>query len=205
MLKRLFYPSGNYHPKYSAYLGWSFLSNVVVSTESAMGAHSMLVAIGNDSESLRTINYIGKDIIGQLGALGYISNMSRNTDKDPHRFAKYSHIIQQSSFVAMFITPLVPSYFLPVAGVSNILTNISFAGFGAINAMCIQRIAMDNNIGEVYAKISIINTIGSSVGLAAGVAITVAVPDHGTRLCLTPLLAVLRIYTMNRAIRVIIP
>ena len=82
--------------------------------------------------------------------------------------------------------------------------NISFAGFGAINAMCIQRLALENNIGEIYAKISIINMIGSSIGLATGVALTVAIPDHHTRICIIPLLAVLRMYTMTRAIRCVI-
>ena len=204
MLRRLLYPSGKHHPKYTEYLTWSFLSNIVVSAESAMASHSMLAAIGSDSETYRTINYVGKDIIGQLGALGYISNMSTKADKDPHKFLRYSHIIQQLAFASVFSTPLVPSFFLPIAGCSNILSNISFAGFGAINAICIQRLAIDDNIGEIYAKISIINMIGSSVGLGAGVVITILIPDHATRLCLTPLLSIMRVYSMNRAVRTLI-
>ena len=104
----------------------------------------------------------------------------------------------------MFSTPLVPELFLPIAGCSNILTNVSFAGFGAVNAICIQKLAVDNNIGEIYAKISIINMIGSSIGLAAGVGITMIIPDHATRLCLTPVLAFGRVYSLNRAVRTVI-
>jgi hypothetical protein len=200
MLKKLFFPSGGHHPKYASYVSWSFVSNVVISAESAMGTHSMLAAIGSDSESYRTINYIGKDIIGQLGALGYISKISSKADKEPRKFMMYSHGTQQLAFATMFGTPLVSSFFLPVAGFSNILTNVSFAGFGAINAMCIQKLAVDDNVGEIYAKVSMINMIGSSIGLIIGVGITIAVPDHATRICLTPLLAGLRIYSLNRAI-----
>ncbi len=204
MMRKLLYPSGKHHPKYTEYLTWSFISNVVVSAESAMASHSMLAAIGSQSETYRTVNYIGKDIIGQLGALGYISKMSTKADKEPHKFLTYSHIVQQLSFASVFVTPLVPTLFLPLAGFSNILSNVSFAGFGAVNARCIQRLAIDDNVGEIYAKISIINMIGSSVGLLAGVAITIAIPDHATRLCTTPFLAAARVYSMNRAVKTLI-
>ena len=204
MIRKLFYPVGKCHPKYIQYVAWSFVSNLVVSVESAMGAHSMLAAIGSESETFRTVNYIGKDIIGQIGALGYLSNMSHRADKEPRRFMMYSHLIQQVAFVAMFTTPIAPIYFLPIAGCSNILTNISFAGFGAVNAMCIQQLATDNNIGEVYAKITMINMIGSSIGLAVGVSITILVPDHYTRLSITPFLAFIRIHSLNLAVRSLI-
>jgi hypothetical protein len=95
---------------------------------------------------------------------------------------------------------MLPEYFLPVAGVSNILSNISFIGFGAINAKCIQKLATDENIGEIYAKISVFNTIGSSVGLFIGLGIITVVPDHYTRMCFIPVLACGRILAFNRAI-----
>ena len=204
MLRRLIYPVGKHHPKYREYLAWSFVSNVIVSAESAMASHSMLAVLGQQSESYRTFNYVAKDIIGQLGALGYISKMSSKADKEPRRFLNYSHLVQQISYASMFSTPLIPDLFLPIAGCSNILTNISFAGFGAVNAICIQKLAVDDNIGEIYAKVSIINMIGSSIGLAMGVAITVAIPDHATRLCLTPVLALGRVYSLNCAIRTVL-
>ena len=205
MFRKLFYPISKCHPKYTQYVAWSFVSNLIVSAESAMGAHSMLSAIGSESDTYRTINYIGKDIIGQVGALGYLAKMSQRADKEPRRFMLYSHVIQQAAFLAMFTTPIVPTYFLPVAGLSNILSNISFAGFGAINAMCIQQLANDNNIGEIYAKITMINMIGSSIGLATGISITILIPDHSTRLFITPLLAYVRVYSLNRAVQTLIP
>ena len=201
MIKRLFYPLGKHHPQYGNFIAWSFVSNVIVSAESAMATHSMLAAIGSDSEAVRTINYVGKDIIGQIGALGYISQMGKKADESPKKFLAYSQGIQQLSFTAMFATPLISDLFLPVAGCSNILGNISFAGIGAINAKCIQKLAIDDNIGEIYAKISVINMIGSSIGLALGVGITVVIPDHATRMCLIPVLGGMRILSFNQALK----
>ena len=200
-LRSIFFPSGNVHPKYTQYVGWSFVSNVLVSMESAMSTHSMLNAIGTDVETIRTVNYIGKDIIGQIGCLAYISKTGEKADKEPRQFLSYSNILQQVSYVSICATPMLPEYFLPVAGFSNILSNISFIGFGAINAKCIQKLANNENIGEIYAKVSIFNTIGSSVGLFIGLGIITAVPDHYTRICFIPFIACGRILAFNRAVK----
>ena len=204
-IKKLLYPSGKYHTSYGKYIRWSFVSNVIVSAESVLSTHSILSAIStNNTEIIRTTNYVGKDIIGQVGALLYISKMSQKADKDPKKFLLYSNIIQQSSYMINCITPMFPSYFLYIAGMSNIASNISFTGFGAVNARCIQILAQDDNIGEIYAKISLINTIGTSVGLISGLCITVIFPDHESRLCLIPFLGFARAYTYRRAIKDII-
>ena len=62
MLRKLLYPVGRHHPNYSQYLAWSFISNVIVSAESAMASHSMLAVLGHQSETYRTFNYVGKDL-----------------------------------------------------------------------------------------------------------------------------------------------
>jgi hypothetical protein len=61
--------------------------------------------------------------------------------------------------------------------------------------------AIDNNIGELYSKITMINMLGSSVGLILGVGITILIPDHTTRLGLVPFLGIARVYTFNRAVK----
>ena len=198
----LLFPKGNIHPKYKNYVYWSFISNIFVSAETVLSSHSMLSAMDtSSSETIRTVNYIGKDIIGQIGSLGYMTTMGDKADKKPKTFILYSNILQQIGFSTMCITPFIPEYFLPIAGISNVLTNISFIGFGAINAKCIQKLAIDNNVGEIYAKISIVNTIGSSIGLLLGVGITTLIPDHNSRILFLPFLAFIRILTFNYAIR----
>ena len=204
MFRKLFFQSGKCHPKYTNYIKWSFTSNVLLSTEYALATHSMLHAINTDSETMRTFNYIGKDIIGQMGGLMYMSKMGDKADKEPVKFLQYSNGIEQVGLIATCSTPLLSNYFLPIAGISNIFSNLSFIGYGAINAKCIQSMAIDNNIGELYSKITMINMLGSSVGLILGVGITILIPDHTTRLGLVPLLGIARVYTFNRAVKELI-
>jgi len=204
-IKKLIFPSGKYHKSYGKYISWSFVSNVIVSAETVLSTHSMLSAVSTDNtELVRTANYVGKDIIGQIGSLYYISKIGGKADKDPKKFLLYSNIIQQSSYMANCITPMFPSYFLYIAGISNIASNISFTGFGAVNARCIQILAIDDNIGEVYSKVSIVNTIGSSIGMIIGLCITSIFPDHETRLFLIPFLGIARVYTYRKAFQDII-
>ena len=99
---------------------------------------------------------------------------------------------------------MMPDYFLPVAGFSNILLNISFISFGAINAKCIQNLANNNNTGEIYSNISIVNTLGSSFGLLLGIGIVGLIPDHATRMCIIPMFALGRIISFNKAIQSIV-
>ena len=91
-IRALFFPTGNVHVKYTQYVGWSFISNVLVSVESAMATHSILNAINTDAETIRTVNYIGKDIIGQLGCLAYITKTGKEADNKPRKFLLYSNI-----------------------------------------------------------------------------------------------------------------
>ena len=199
-IDKLLLPLGRQHPLYTKYMRWSFVSNIFVSTQTAIVTDNMLYAINYDSESIRSINYIGKDIIGQIGSLIFLSGIGNQPDRNPKSFLLWSNIVQQSGFLCMSLTPLFPVYFLPIAGLSNILSTLSFTGFGAINAKCVGRLSIDNNLGELYSKITIINTIGSSIGLLLGLGINIIIPDHHERTLLVPLIGIMKIYTYNKAI-----
>lgn len=202
LLRSLIIPSGKVSPHYKKYVFWSFLSNVFVSMQTAMTTHSMLDVIGstNGGDTIRTVNYIGKDIIGQIGSLVYMAKMGEKSDSDSRGFLDQASAIQQTSLFMMAMTPVLPHIaFLPVAGTANLLSNISFTGYGAINAKCIQEMS-DGNVGEMYAKITTVNTMASSIGLSLGVGLCFAIPDHVTRGCLVPILGVARIYTFQKAI-----
>jgi hypothetical protein len=204
---KLFIPSrGKISPYYMKYMGWSFVSNVLVSMQVAMTTHSMLdvVADTNATSGIRTMNYIGKDVIGQLGSLVYMSRMGVLSDKEPKGFSIKSGVLQQMSFGLMSITPMIGSdLFLPLAGSANLLSNISFTGYGAINAKCIQEMS-DDNIGEIYARLTTVNTLASSLGLGLGIWTCYLVPCHETRACFIPLIGLVRIYTFDKAIEDII-
>lgn len=196
------YPRGNIHKKYTQYVGWSFVSNFMVSVESVLSTHSMLSVVGHAStDIIISANYIGKDIIGQIGGLWYINKIGNKVDKDPKKFAKYSLAFQQFSVFAECATPLLaPDAFVAIAGCANMGKNISATGLGAINAKIIPILAQDNNMGEMYAKLSMLNTLGSSIGMISGLCVAALVPDHSTRLCIMPIFTALRLYSYNKSI-----
>jgi hypothetical protein len=86
----------------------------------------------------------------------------------------------------------------------NIGKNISFTGFGAINARIIQKLAVDNNIGEIYSRLTVINTIGSSIGMCIGLGLVAKIPDHTMRMGLIPILGAARVYTFNKSVESLI-
>jgi hypothetical protein len=205
-IKNIVYPHGKVNKNYSRYVGWSCFSNFITSIESVLSTHSMLSVSGHASSELTlSVNYIGKDIIGQIGGLYYMNIMGQKADKDPSKFIKYSMAFQQSAIFIECATPLLPvSIFIPVAGLANIGKNIAFTGIGAVNAKIITKLAEEDNIGEIYAKISVLNTVGSTIGMGVGLIIAVNLPDHTMRLCLMPFFSVIRIYSYNKAIKELI-
>lgn len=207
-LKSVIFPRGKVHPRYINYIGWSFLSNIVISAESVLSTHSMLSVFTGDKASTEltaSINYIGKDIIGQLGGLLIINYVSKKVDKEPKKFILGSTVCQQVSTILECATPLLPlCTFIPLAGIANIGKNIGFTGFGSINAKIIQKLAEENNVGEIYAKISVINTLGSTIGMTIGLFIASKIPDHNMRLGVMPVLCFLRVYSYNKAIQFLI-
>jgi len=202
MFKQIVFPRGRIHPSYKKYLYWSLSSNFISSVESVLSTHSMLSVIGQASTELTvSVNYIGKDIIGQFGGLYYMNKYSQNADKKPQKFINYAIGIEQSCIFLECMTPLLPiNAFIPVAGFANIGKNIAFTSYGAINAKIIPTLAEDDNIGEIYAKISVLNTMASSSGMVVGLVIASFIPDHSTRLCIIPVLSVLRAYTYKKSI-----
>jgi len=148
-----------------------------------------------------SFHYIGKDIAGQVGGLAVMHQMSKRADSDSIRFLKRSLWLQQTAVCLESTTPLLPvSCFIPIAGGANMLTCVAFTGIGATNAKVIQKLAVDDNVGEVYAKLTMLNTLASSVGMGMGLVVSAVLPDHGTRLCLLPVLGMLRCWAYTKAV-----
>lgn len=204
-LRSFVYPNGRYDARYTQFVGWSFVSNILVSTQHALSVHSMLSALDVcNSDVSRSVNYMGKDVIGQLGSLCYMSKGAKLADKKPLLFLSRSHVCQQVSYILMCATPIFDSRFLIVAGSASALTNLAFIGFGAINQKCIPKIALDDNIGEISAKVAALNTLGSSVGMGLGIAVASTCPDHLTRMFVLPIIGIARVHTLNLAIKGIV-
>lgn len=198
------------------FITFSALSSFAVSVESVVSTHSMLhtltplsPTLGADITSATlSLNFIGKDFIGQVGSLFYMYRRSGQIDKTPHRYLNKILVFQQLSITAECLTPYISqSLFLPVAGASNVIKNITFTGIGAINTKCINSLSEsgpeneNNNIGELYAKITAVNTCASSLGMIVGLSMIAFIPQHEIRLMILPVFSILRIVSMKYAVK----
>lgn len=201
MFSRLIKPQmGNIHPQYMKFVKWSMLSNVIVSFETAISTHNMLASLNGGENTHVTINYIGKDIIGQLGSLYYINKVSQTIDKNPYNIVQKCNIMQQFSYMCICTAPFIDTlWFLPITGLANILVNLSFTGFGAVNAICIKKLSNDN-IGEIYSKLTIVNTMSSSIGLCIGVAFNTMINDPMINCIMIPISGIMRVITLNKSL-----
>lgn len=201
-----FLPAGKLHPRYTQYLGWSFVSTFLVSAETILSSHSMLSAVSVAATTTATaavsVNYLGKDMFGQIGGLLLMNKIGRLSDTHPNKFNKHSMVIQQMSTIAECATPMLPiGAFLPVASVANAGKCVSFTLFGALNAKVITTLSEDgSNVGEIYSKVAITNTLASSLGMAAGLILATQIPSHTIRMAVAVPIGALRWYTYNKAI-----
>lgn len=205
MLLKFFLPNTKkIHKNYISYIKWSFISNTISSTQYVLSTHSMFTAIGKDNDQFNILyNYILKDVCGQLGSLYYINKTCNLTDKNPRKHIKNTLYLQQLSVYTECVTPYVPiSMFLPLAGTANITKNITGIGIGAVNAKIIQKLSIDNNVGEVYSRISILNTISASIGMSFGLFLVNIIGDF--TILILPFLSCLRIWSYNKSIENII-
>jgi hypothetical protein len=158
-----------------------------------------------DNNVVASYNYIGKNLLGQMGSLYYILNTGNNIDKNPRKYINRSIIFNSTSIYIECITPLLPvNSFLLIAGSANLLKNISWTSYGSVNAKIIQTLSIDNNISEIYSKITVLNTVSSSIGMCVGLGLAAKIPDNNVRLSIVPVLTFLRWYTLNKAIKDII-
>lgn len=158
-------------PAFQRFSRWMFVSTCLASCQNVLSTDAMLTLLSVMNEQ-RTLNYIGKDVVGQLSSLAVMMGFTKHIDANPRRFMGQSLLLHQTSMTILLVSPTVPAYFLPLAGFGNMLSNVAFMGFGSINAKCIQALATDNNVGELYAKLTITQTLASSLGLTAGVALS---------------------------------
>lgn len=172
------------------YTIYSFFGNILSSIEYSLSSQSMLLAFQAENVGL---NYLGKDIFGQLGSLVYLVKKSKESDKNPIRFLRHNLIFQQSAILIENIVPLLPKeYQFPLASVCSVGTNISFASLGSINAKCIQTLSKNNDFGENYSILTISNTLGSTIGMGIGIYLGYKFPNPESRLYFLPIISIIR-------------
>ena len=201
-IEKLFLPSGEVHPEYLKYMFWNSISMIIISAEFFISTHCMLIGTGCTNLHNISINFIGKDIIGQLGSAIISSKIGKKIDDDVRKYVNVSLAIEQASTLLECAVPILPvKYYLIFGSISNAGKNISYSATGAVNAKVINRLSPNSdNIAEIYSKMTAVNTITSSLGMSLGLCITRFIKNPRVLLATIPILSGLRFYTFNKAI-----
>lgn len=179
--------------------GWLSASTVASACQSVLSTEAMLsVLLGSGSQ---TWNYVGRDVLGQLGGLLVMSGLTKQTDKNPRQFLWMAHAFQQSSMALLLCTPVLePTWFMPVAAMANICSNVSFIAYGSMNAKCIQKLSeRENNVGELYSKLTVTQTLASSAGLCLGMIVNEVVGSYNYLMFFV--LGGVRVFCCNQAVK----
>ena len=201
------------------YLKWTAINSFSTSVSSVISTNSMLSSItsqGTSYSSIITANYIGKDIIGQLGGLMYAWKTGKTADSQPLKYITKGVCVLQASFYIENLAPLVTNnlFVLPFLGFSSTLKNISFISIGAVNANNLQKLATaspsvtqsassTSSIGECYSKAASINTLSSTLGMICGIGIIYFIPSYTVRTTvILPVMSVISIYSLRKSTKI---
>lgn len=185
------------------YIRWMALNSWASSTSAVISTNSMLSSIMTTPSytSIIATTYVGKDIIGQLGGLGYAWRTGKKADQQPMKYVTKGALIQQIAFFLENSSVLITNkiFILPFLGLSSTLKNVSFISMGAVNANNLQKLS-SGQIGEFYSKVASINTLASTVGMVTGIGIIHLIPSYTIRsLVIMPCLGAISVYSLRQA------
>ena len=166
--------------------GWLSASTFLASCQSVMTTEAMLMALNEFSgiPGSQTWHFVGKDVLGQLGGLLVMSGLTKQVDTHPRKLLSVSHLLEQTSMNLLLFTPTAPMYcFMPMAAAANMCVNVSFIVYGSVNAKCIQAVSQSpqpasSNVGELYSKLAVSQTLASTLGLTVGMITNMSSLSH---------------------------
>jgi hypothetical protein len=185
--------------KYILYMG---INSCLTSCQNVISTNSMLTSIFVNPSSVANLSYISKDILGQVGGLLYSWKSGKNADKKPLKHIIKGSFIQQFGFHLENASVLIKdeNFIIPFLGLSSITKNVSFISIGAVNSNNLNKLSKkDKNIGELYSKISSINTLSSSIGMLLGMGIIFFIPSYTVKsYIILPLLSIGSLYCIKK-------
>ncbi|KAK4601173.1 hypothetical protein RGQ29_010652 [Quercus rubra] len=157
--------SGNYMD----YVTWKLLHRVFSSALQVLATQAMLQAIGigysRSLPSAAALNWVLKDGLGRLSRCIYTAGLASAFDTNLKRVRFSTFVMFSLSIGVELLTPVIPRYFLLLASVANIATQISLASYLATNTAIRRSFAIADNLGEVSAKARIQTVCFDNLGL----------------------------------------
>lgn len=196
-------PAGWHCAKAQTFVRWSICANVLASATSVMSTHALLAAVTmRPSELAVTVNYVSKDMVGQLVGAAVAGTTAYNADRRPMGYITACSALLSTATILEACTPLLTeAAFIPVGAAANVAKNVAWIGSGAMTAKAVREFSTAGDSANAYAKLASVNTVASTVGLAGGMAVVAFVPSHTVRVMFVlPLCSVLHMYAWRRAV-----
>jgi hypothetical protein len=118
------------------------------------------------------MNWVLKDGLGQLGGVLFNSWAGSRFDADPKRLRFVSALALNVAILIEILTPLVPQYFLLLAGVANVFKNVSWLATSSTKASFHRSFLRAENLGDLTAKSGSQNIAASIVGTGLGISLS---------------------------------
>ncbi|KAJ3077697.1 hypothetical protein HK102_005030, partial [Quaeritorhiza haematococci] len=174
-----FLPKGYPHTvtkEYLPYSIWYFLHSVTGTVTFTLSTQALLQALGMGAGTAigiaATTNWIIKDGFGLLGGVIYAGLVNNRFDSHPKRYRFSAAIAIQVSTLAELLTPLFPSFFLPMASLSNVGKNVGWLAHSATRAAMNKGFTLEDNLGDVTAKSAAQSTAAGLIGTGLGVVVS---------------------------------
>jgi hypothetical protein len=196
--------------------------SLLISAETTLSTHCILQAVGVGNITALTVsaNYMIRDIGGQLGGMWYINRNPSvdNVGKTCNSINTWFTVANTAECLTPMLAPLgLSAAFIPLTMTTNMIKNVSYVRYGTLNTVIISKASEQEapllgsmgdeldatktqSISTIYSRLSISNTIGTSLGTMAGLGIIWLLPDNTERLAVALPLAVARWWWHRRFI-----
>ena len=195
-------------PDYMRYTLWQVVNTISGTVAGTLSTQALLQALGLGAATsiglAVTTNWIIKDGFGLLGGVVFAGMMGNRFDASPKRHRFMASLCIQASNLMELITPLVPSLFLPIASLSNIVKNIGWLAASATRASMHKGFTKTDNLGDITAKAGAQATASGLIGTGLGIGVSWALGTEPAMLmaAFLPLsgLNLLSAYMSNRCV-----
>ncbi len=164
----MFYHKGRVSTGYKHLLLYSGMLSALTSSEYAVSTHCILSVLNNTesaTESAIAVNFLSKDMVGQVGGLLLLSQLKGFSSG---KIVASSCFFIQTGVVCDVMVTTLPEYMIPLTITSNILKNVSFTLISSVNIRILNHVVPKESLGEAYIGYNSLSTVTSSVGMAIG-------------------------------------
>lgn len=161
LLNRIYLPEdypNSVGVNFAPYCSWLMVQHTVGSAAYVLSTNAMLVSIGVTSAATSlplaaTINWALKDGLGSLGMIAFAAYVGQRFDANAKSTKWFADVLFNVGVLLELMTPLAPTFFLPLASLAYVAKGIGGLAAGASKASLHKTLALRENLGDITAKL----------------------------------------------------